>query len=283
MKLRPTHLVMLAAIVAGLAAPTAASAATDGYGPPTRRGHAPVAIGLTSTQSLVTFRVDEPARTRSLGAVSGLVGDTRIVGIDYRVQDRKLYGVGEQGGIYTFIGAAATKVSQLTAALSGQFFGVDFNPAADRLRIVSDTGQNLRHDVTLGTTITDAPLTYPPAVAAVAGVSAVAYTNNDLDPTTGTTLYDLDTVLDQAAVQSPANAGLLALTGKLGVDAGADAGFDIRSTVYQGKATAATGYAALSVGGRYRLYAVNLITGAARRIGTFPTSTQVSDIAVQLG
>ncbi len=29
------------------------------------------------------------------------------------------------------------------------------NPAADRLRVVGDTGQNLRHDVTLGTTTVD--------------------------------------------------------------------------------------------------------------------------------
>jgi hypothetical protein len=35
--------------------------------------------------------------------------------------------------------ASATMVSQLTLPLTGMFFGVDFNPAADRLRVVSDT------------------------------------------------------------------------------------------------------------------------------------------------
>jgi hypothetical protein len=29
-------------------------------------------------------------------------------------------------------------------------FGVDFNPAADRLRIISDAGQNLAHNVNAG-------------------------------------------------------------------------------------------------------------------------------------
>jgi Domain of unknown function (DUF4394) len=45
--------------------------------------------------------------------------------------------------------ARATKVSQSTAALQRSAFGVDFNPAADRLR-VSDAGQNLRHDANPG-------------------------------------------------------------------------------------------------------------------------------------
>jgi hypothetical protein len=61
-----------------------------------------------------------------------LVGDASLVGIDYRVQDGKLYGVGDQGGIYTIStrGAVATMVSWLTVPLQGASFGVDFNPAA---------------------------------------------------------------------------------------------------------------------------------------------------------
>ncbi len=43
--------------------------------------------------------------------------------------------------------------------LSGTEFGIDFNPLADRLRVVSDTGQNLRIDVDSGATITDTALT----------------------------------------------------------------------------------------------------------------------------
>jgi hypothetical protein len=91
------------------------------------------------------------------------------------LQDGKLYGVGDRGGIYTIStrNASAVKVSQLTVALNGRFFGVDFNPAANRLRVISDTGQNLRHHIDdpagappAGTTATDGTLTYPPATAA---------------------------------------------------------------------------------------------------------------------
>jgi len=43
------------------------------------------AIGLTTDQRLVSFRVDLPRLTRTTGTVSGLEGDGALVGIDYRV------------------------------------------------------------------------------------------------------------------------------------------------------------------------------------------------------
>ena len=41
----------------------------------------------------------------------------------------------------------ATLRSRLNVALEGTSFGVDFNPTVDRLRVISDTGQNLRVNV----------------------------------------------------------------------------------------------------------------------------------------
>jgi hypothetical protein len=58
-------------------------------------------------------------------------------------------------------------------------------------------------------------------------VTGAAYYNNDGDPDTATTLFTLDPSRDQVAIQSPANAGLLAATGTLGVNADGDVGFDI--------------------------------------------------------
>lgn len=114
---------------------------------------------------------------------------------------------------------------------------MDFNPAANALRIVSNTGQNLRQpfattDGPIAPTVVDGTLNYTAITAT--GVSAAAYTNNDLNADTATTLLDLDTTLEQVVLQSPANSGGLAATGKLGVDAGSDAGFDICSTVRKG-------------------------------------------------
>ncbi|WAZ21589.1 DUF4394 domain-containing protein [Streptomyces cinnabarinus] len=247
------------------------------------------ATGLTADQRLVSFRLDRPGSVLPLGKVSGLQGDTRLVGIDYRVQNGKLYGVGDRGGIYTVreIGARATKVSQLGVALQGSSFGVDFNPAANRLRVVSDTGQNLRHNIddpagapAAGSTAVDGTLTNPPVPPATTGTTAngvtgVAYTNNDLSAATATTLFDLDTAQDRVSVQSPANAGSLAPTGGLGVDAPADSGFDIYSSAGRGTNT---GYAVTGS----RVLRVDVLTGAARSTGSFPQGRQVVDLAIPL-
>jgi hypothetical protein len=116
----------------------------------------------------------------------------------------------------------------------------------------------------------------PPTTATQ--VTAAAYTNNDLDPNTATTLFDIDTMLDQVVVQSPANAGLLAATGKLTVDADQWAGFDI---YMQGSGN--RGLAVLKVGNRSRLYDIGLTTGKATRLGSFPVNRQVVDLAVPFG
>ena len=246
-------------------------------------------IGLTDEGRLVSFRARSPERTRPIGYVTGFTGsDTALVGIDFRVQDGKLYGVGNGGGVYTIDPktAEATFVNALTVPLAGTTFGVDFNPAADRLRIISDTGQNLAHNVNdAGVTAPNATLTYtiPPAMPVVPalGVTAAAYTNNDLNqPGTGTTLFDLDTTLDQVVIQSPPGNGILVATGKLGVDAGGAAGFDIYSVLRDGVTVANLPFATLAVNGTYRFYSVNLTTGQAISLGRFDEA--VVDVAIPL-
>jgi Domain of unknown function (DUF4394) len=275
----------LAMLMMSAAAPLALAHTPDRSG---EGGQALQVVGLTADGRLVAFTSERTRSVGSIGKVDGLVRDKSLVGIDYRIQDGKLYGVGNTGGIYTLSTrtAKATKVSQLSVALAGTRFGVDFNPAANRLRVISDRGQNLRHNIddpmgmpAAGTTAEDGTLTYPPATSPATGVTAAAYTNNDLDPTTATTLFDLDTALDQISVQSPANAGSLAPTGKIGVDAGTSAGFDIYTARRDGTATA---LATLQVGQKSGLYKVELLTGRAKAVGTFPSRHQVVDLAIQV-
>ncbi|MER5968122.1 DUF4394 domain-containing protein, partial [Streptomyces sp. NPDC002057] len=106
-----------------------------------------------------------------------------------------------------------------------------------------------------------------------------AYTNNDLATATATTLFDIDTTNDRVSLQSPANAGTLAPTGGLGVNAGPSAGFDI---YYQASEGSNRGFAALNTGGKQRLYKVNILNGRADLIGDFPTNRQVIDLALPL-
>ena len=257
-----------------------------------RRSSSLQVVGLTDDQRLICFNEKQPGDARNLGQISGLMAGDTLIGIDFRVQDKKLYGVSRTGGVYTLdpVGAIATKVSQLTVALDGTSFGVDFNPAADRLRIVSDTGQNLRHNVNpMGLTVVDDPLDYPPATpvnavgATASGVTGSAYTNNDLSPLTSTTLYALDSNFDQVAIQSPPNDGTLAATGKLGTDAAISVGFDIYSTIRDGVTVEVQSLASLqTASGISSFYSISLPTGKATLRGQFSSGNRVIGIAIPL-
>jgi hypothetical protein len=248
------------------------------------------AFGITGDGlTMAAFRTNTPNVTDWVQDIQGLQPGAFAVGIDFRVQNKTLYLVDSKGAVYTVaIPPAAgqpvvvTKVSQLQVALYGTFFGVDFNPAADRLRVVSDNGQNLRHNLNDHTTVEDANLNSTPSP--VKGVSAAAYTNNDLNADTGTTLFDINptTVPDQVLIQSPPNNGSLVPTGALTVDAGTNAGFDIFADLVGGKTVANQGFATLTVGGVAGLYDVNVLTGTATLIGNFPRTVQLTDLAVAL-
>jgi hypothetical protein len=226
---------------------------------------------------------------KKIGPVSGLQPpDNALVCIDFRVQDGQLYGVGNGNGVYTINtqNAQVTLVNSLTVPLEGTSFGCDFNPAADRLRIISDTGQNLRHNVNAGgVTIADGTLNNPPVLPATTsmtalGVTGAAYTNNDLDPNTATTLFDIDSTLDQVVIQSPPNNGNLASTGKLRRDTDSQVGFDIASRLVKGVTRDNRAFASLVVDEQDGFYGINLLTGQASFLGKL--SDAVIDIAVSL-
>jgi hypothetical protein len=231
------------------------------------------AFGISPDGTLMaSFWTDTPQVLNWFQAIQGLVGDTTIVGIDFRVQDGKLYGVGNKGGIYTFgagssVGWVGTKVSQLSVPLHGNSFGVDFNPAADRLRVTSDTDQNLRHNLANHATVADTMLS--PAGQMLTGS---AYTNNDLNPATATTLFGITTGTDQVVIQSPANNGNLAPTGSLGIDVGPSTGFDIFADLVGGKTVSNTAFASLapSSNSPSTFYMVDLLTGTLTQVGNFP-------------
>jgi hypothetical protein len=251
-------------------------------------------VGLTADGQLLCFTDRKPAQTRVLGTLAGFVGsDSRLVGIDFRPQDGLLYGVGNGGGLYRIDTATAqlSPIGQLstTPDTAATAFGVDFNPAANALRIVANSGQNLRQSfANLGTatplaaTAVDGTLNYTAAATpgpTALGVVGAAYTNNDLAAATATSLFVLDVNLAQVALQSPANAGFLVATGKLGV-APQGGGFDIYSVLRGNVTVAQRALAALSVDGATALHDVDLLTGRARMLGQLPA--QVTDIALPL-
>ncbi|MGW6930784.1 DUF4394 domain-containing protein [Lentzea sp. NPDC054927] len=282
MKARFRRVAAAAAVVVSVAAAVVGSGGASSVAQPAAGLRA---FGISADGTLMaTFTTDRPQVLDWVRLIQGFKGDTAAIGLDFRVQNGLLYMVGNQGGIYTvtwYPDPVVTKVSQLTVPLYGTNFGVDFNPAADRLRVISDNGQNLRHDLNTHTTAVDTSLTTPPTQGTTYGVTAAAYTNNDLNPDTATTLFDIGTMTDQVLIQSPANNGTLAPTGKLTVDAGPNSGFDIFSTLSGGKATSVAGFATLvESNGTASLYTVNLLNGTATSVGQFPLA--ITDLAISL-
>src|SRR5262249_38507220 len=84
-------------------------------------------------------------------------------------------------------------------ALNGAGFGVDFNPVPDRLRVVSDTNQNLRINPDNGRVITDTDIN-----PGTPDLVASAYTNN-FAGTIATTLYGIDAVSNSLVIKTPPN------------------------------------------------------------------------------
>jgi hypothetical protein len=244
---------------------------------------------LTGANRLVSFSAESPGEIETNVEVSGLQAGEQLVGIDFRPRDGKLWGVGRvgtTGRMYTIDPAsgAATLVAKLTLAgsagateiaLAGSSFGVDFNPAADALRIVSDTGQNLRAIPSAtgptgaprvtGDTFVDVTLNYAGATAT--GIAGAAYINNDTDPATGTTLFDVDTNLDDLVRQDPPNTGTLAKVADLGTPTDSLAGFDVRTLGTTNIAYVATTDQRGNGTTLATLHTIDLATGATGTLG----------------
>jgi hypothetical protein len=233
---------------------------------------APVAYAVDNTNNLQIFNFNNPGTPVSK-PITGLQASENILGIDMRPATGQLYALGSTSRLYAInmssgLATAVGLVPFLTP-LSGTSFGFDFNPTVDRIRVVSNTGQNMRLNPIDGT------------VAAVDGslnpgtpmISAAAYTNN-FPGSTVTVLFDIDPSTDKLYTQNPPNSGTLVETGSLGIDVTAENGFDIGGT--SNKA-----YALLTVSGTTRIYSINLTTGAATQLSAFPNAAR--GFAVGLG
>lgn len=215
------------------------------------------AFAISENNELLRFDPENNAQTMRM-AVTGLQSGENIVGIDFRPANNALYAIGSNSRIYTLntTTGAATFVATLSTPLSGSSFGVDFNPVPDRIRIISNTGQNLRVNPMDGATTVDGAINPTPAA-----ITAAGYTNSVAGATT-TTLHVIDTDSDRIFIQNPPNNGTLTMGMSLGVNVDAANGFDIG-----GKTGVA--YAIFTTGATTSLYTINLTTGQATMVKSF--------------
>src|SRR5262249_38517330 len=152
----------------------------------------------------------------------------------------QLYGLGSSNRLYVIdpsTGAAAqVGTGTFAVPLSGTVFGIDFDPVADRLRVVSNTGQNMRLNPDTGAIVDgdpntpgiqpDAPLNPP------GDVVSIAYKNN-FAGAASTTLYGIDAgsnmFVQIGGPDGNPSPDLGAVTGVAGIgaDVSEEAGLDI--------------------------------------------------------
>jgi hypothetical protein len=233
------------------------------------------AFALTADNKLIAFDTDTRTASKTV-AIKGT--DGALLGIDIRPNDGKLYGVTASGAIYTIDTAtgAATKVSQLDKKFEhGGRALVDFNPQADRLRLIGLNGVSLRVDVDKGAVTVDGSLKYEPKDANAAKKPTVtmgAYTNS-MPKARGTELFNIDTALGMLVLQSPPNDGVLQTRGPTGVKFSAKANIDIFLNGNEDNVA--------YVLDRGTLYTVDLKTGKATKTGAVKGTASAIDFAIQ--
>ena len=287
------HLSLAVLTVASLGACTTMTSEPEGM------ERAEKAVAVTASNKLLKFNAGRPGRILATLNITGLQPSETLLGIDYRVAKDQLYALGSSGRLYTINEdtAAATVVGMPFAVkLEGTQFGFDFNPTVDRIRVVSNTGQNLRLHPDTGAVVdgnatlegvqTDGKLAYaagdvnfgksPMAVGA-------AYSYNKAD-TKITTNFALDAATGALVTQGsregvmPAvspNTGQFFTIGSLGM-AFNNASFDIQ-------ALSDVAFAALNSDGSMvsRWVTIDLKTGAAKTLGSIGGGERVVGIALE--
>jgi len=186
------------------------------------------ALSGDNTVSIVDTSKKAVTKTWKIEGVAG-----KVLGIDVRPADNMLYAVGADGGIYTvdLKTGKATMKSKLEKNVDAKtMVTVDFNPVADRLRLMSNDGTSLRINVDDGKVTTDGSHKFAETdmhKGEKPNVIAGAYSNS-VKGAKETALYDIDGTIGALFKQAPPNDGILNAIGKLGVKATTVA-FDIWS------------------------------------------------------
>ena len=248
-------------------------------------------LTLLDGSGLLLRFINTTAPSVSLGTVpvTGLLPGERLEAIDYRPSTGVLYGVGVilsngEARLYT--------INTITGATSlvgsGPFhpsigfspMGMDFNPVVDRIRLISNSGLNLRVNPNDASVISDTRPAFAPGDPHSANFPlSLAYSNNHAGATS-TTLYGI----------VAGNGGFLATIGSVnGTPVSPNSGqmFTVGQIGWGGYFSLQQGFDISPNGGAYIvvdnnnvLYSLNLGTGEGTALGQFPTGSVITDLSV---
>jgi len=219
-------------------------------------------LGLVEGKWIVTI---DPATRKAAKGVD-IKGAGKLIGIDVRPADGLLYGVTADGWVVTIDpqSGQASQKSKLSETLKGGVTAtVDFNPVADRLRIMGSDGTSLRVNVADGKATVDGTHKFKDGdvnAGKTPKIVAGAYTNA-VKGTQATMLYDIDLATNSLVTQAPPNDGILNTVGPLDVKLDGAVGFNIVTSAPDKNEAWLTGGGAL--------YSVDLKTGKASMVGKF--------------
>jgi hypothetical protein len=243
--------------------------------------------------ALLRFNTPTPGTT-STSALGGLVAGDVMVGIDIRPNTGQLYGLGFNSVANTVQLYVIDPWTNLTNATSTPLgapfvlptagataFGFDFNPAVDRIRVVTNANDNFRLNPFTGAVAgVDSPINHSSGMTAVTGA---AYTNSFGQPIDGngrTELQTLDAFHNAVATQNQPNSGTQSFLRSVTIDNvqldfNTINGFDIapeENIEAGGGLVTGKAYTVLTVGAN-TLYSIDLRSGIATQIGgNFPAS-----------
>ena len=225
--------------------------------------------------SLAKYSTAKPEKLISSSKVAGLQPDEKILGIDFRPATAELYALGSNSRLYTintytgmatFVAALSNIPTGSTTAvpllLSGTSFAFDFNPTVDRIRIISNTGQNLRAHPMTGVTLVDGSINPSPL-----SVNAAAYSNNDTVSSTPTKLFALEISNDKIHEVNPPNNGTLTDPLPIKLNISGDGGFDIAPR--SKKVTTDIALALFEIDGISTLFKIDVETGETKILGRY--------------
>jgi Domain of unknown function (DUF4394)/Calx-beta domain len=198
--------------------------------------------GVTADNRLVRFHSMKPGTLISSTPITGLQPGETIRGLDFRASTPnydEAFALGTTGRLYRITAAGqATQVGvgSFLVPLQGTRFGFNFDPSSDDIRVVSDTGQNLRLDPDTGLIVDSDPavegVQIDTPVAAIATPAALAYVPSGIGVLQNA-FYGLDPVHHfifrlggVGGLPSPSTGQATPLTLNFGVDAETPVGFD---------------------------------------------------------